>query len=375
MKKLIKLQSLCFIIIIILFSCEPGEVPTLTTSALTNITGTTATGGGTITKGDLVMIVERGICWSKDNTPTIEDYRTIELGGSVTFISNMSYLDPATTYYVRAYVTNKAGTGYGNELSFITLGQEPTVSTEPATNITATSAKLNGKVNANYISTTVTFEYGTTTNYGQTVTATPNPVTGNSTVTISSTITGLTQNVPYHYRIIAVNSLGTVYGLDQVFIANLGIGSTYGGGIVFYIDNTGQHGLIVAPSDQSSGIQWYNGTYVTTGATGQGSGTGQTNTNAIVAIQGAGAYAARICNDLELNGYNDWFLPSLDEFTPMYLNLYKNGIGGFTYNWTYWTSSEVSNTKSFNFQFGYAGGVAITEEKNKVYRVRAIRAF
>jgi hypothetical protein len=119
MEFLIRLQGLCLVILLIAFnSCEKEKVPRLTTSEVINISGTTATSGGTITDGDLVMIVERGICWSKDKTPTIEDDRTIELGGSATFESNMLNLDAANTYFVRAYAINQVGTGYGDELSF-----------------------------------------------------------------------------------------------------------------------------------------------------------------------------------------------------------------------------------------------------------------
>ena len=64
----------------------------------------------------------------------------------------------------------------------------------------------------------------------------------------------------------------------------LAIGDTYQGGIIFYLDGNGG-GLIAAEADQSSGIQWYNGSYVTTGATGTAIGTGSANTDAIILAQ------------------------------------------------------------------------------------------
>ena len=218
MKNLIRLQSLGLIILVIfLHSCKKREVPTLTTSEVTNITGTSATSGGTITDEGSGTIVERGICWSKKTSPTIADDRTIEDGGAGTYISNMSDLDAATTYYVRAYATNEAGTGYGMAMSFTTLGDAPTATTQSATNVTTTSATLNGVVNANYLSTTVTFEYGTTTTYGSSIAATPSPVTGNSITNVSADISGLTPGTIYHYRVRSVNSIGTTNGNDLIF--------------------------------------------------------------------------------------------------------------------------------------------------------------
>ena len=218
MKNIVKLICLVFIAASGIFhSCKKEEIPTVSTTTVTNITGTTATSGGTITNGDLVKIVERGICWSKDNNPAIDDDRTIELGGTASFTSNMSDLNTATTYYVRAYATNEAGTGYGKAISFTTLGQAPTAATQASTNVTANSATLNGVVNANYVSTTVTFEYGPTTSYGQTTTATESPLTGNSNTNVTVELTGLAEGTTYHFRVKAVNYIGAANGNDMSF--------------------------------------------------------------------------------------------------------------------------------------------------------------
>lgn len=93
----------------------------------------------------------------------------------------------------------------------------PTVTTNAAGGLTATGATLNGTVNANNASTTVTFQYGLTTAYGSTVTADQSPVSGNSNTAVSKTITGLTPNTTYHYRVIGVNSGGTTNGGDVTF--------------------------------------------------------------------------------------------------------------------------------------------------------------
>jgi hypothetical protein len=113
------------------------------------------------------------------------------------------------------------------------------------------------------------------------------------------------------------------------------IGQTYGGGRIFYIDGTGQHGLISATTDQSIGAEWgCQGNHISTSMT---IGAGQANTTAIVTACYENGIAARICSDLVLNGYNDWFLPSKDELNQMYQE--NNVISGFSGE-MYWSSSE-----------------------------------
>jgi len=156
------------------------------------------------------------------------------------------------------------------------------------------------------------------------------------------------------------------------------IGDSYGGGIVAYILQSGdpgydaniQHGLIAAATDQSTGIQWFNGSYVVTGATATAIGTGQANTTAIVEKQGAGSYAAKLCHDLTVGGHNDWFLPSIDELDKLYTN--KVAIGGFANDY-YWSSSEDVADNAWLQDF-YNGGQDYYY-KFAPYLVRAVRAF
>ena len=202
------------ITLFVFHSCkkEKGEVPTLTTSDITNITGTSATCGGTITNEGSGTVVERGVCWSKGITPTTVDSRTIEGGGAGSFLSNMTNLDVTTTYYVRAYAMNEAGVGYGMVMSFTTLGQVSTAATQTATGVTSTTAILNGVINPNNLSTIVTFEYGTTTDYGQTIPATQSPITGNSSTNVTAELSGLLPGTNYFFRIKTINTLGTTFG-------------------------------------------------------------------------------------------------------------------------------------------------------------------
>ena len=93
----------------------------------------------------------------------------------------------------------------------------PIVSTDLATNITTSSALLNGVVNPNNLSTTVTFEYFDTTGYGNTVPATESPLSGWDDVSVSATITDLSPNATYHYLVVAVNDSGTTTGANRSF--------------------------------------------------------------------------------------------------------------------------------------------------------------
>ena len=135
------------------------------------------------------------------------------------------------------------------------------------------------------------------------------------------------------------------------------------------------HGIIVAPADQSTGAEW--GCYETAiNGTQSGIGYGAANTNAIVNGCAEVGIAARICDDLVLNGYSDWYLPSIDELIQLDLDLNSYGIGAFPDGPPYyWSSTEggAFNTNVFYFGYGQNG----TDDYNKylTYYVRAVRAF
>ena len=99
----------------------PTATPTVTTTAVSNITGTSATIGGNITDNGGSVVTASGVCWSTSQNPTISGNHTID--GSIlgSFTSNLTGLTTGTTYYVRAYATNAVGTAYGNQISFIPL--------------------------------------------------------------------------------------------------------------------------------------------------------------------------------------------------------------------------------------------------------------
>jgi Protein of unknown function (DUF1566) len=148
------------------------------------------------------------------------------------------------------------------------------------------------------------------------------------------------------------------------------IGESYDGGIVFYVYDNGQHGLIAATADQFLGLQWYNGSSTVTNAVRDQVNAGLLNTERIINNQGAGSFAAQVCANYQGGGYGDWYLPSKFELNLLYLQ--KTVVGGFT-NTIYWSSTESNSTEAW-YQF-FSTGFQFTNTKNNAYYVRAIRAF
>lgn len=132
---------------------------------------------------------------------------TNPLGGMINLSTGQhSYDDKWDSHYVRAV---------RGPIAWVL--PPPTVTTETASSVSSTSATLNGTVNAKGGSTTVTFEYGLTTGYGSTATATQSPLTGGAPLSVSTGLTGLSGATTYHFRVKATNSAGTTYGDDQTF--------------------------------------------------------------------------------------------------------------------------------------------------------------
>ncbi|MCH2231181.1 MAG: DUF1566 domain-containing protein, partial [Crocinitomicaceae bacterium] len=158
----------------------------------------------------------------------------------------------------------------------------------------------------------------------------------------------------------------------------LSIGDTYQGGIIFYLDASGCHGLISAPVDQSAAaIEWFNGSYTQTNAVRDGIGAGEFNTERIIANQGPGNYAAQICANYQGGSYGDWYLPSKYELNLMYQNIGQGNalglgnIGGFAFS--YWSSNDVNIYDAWVQNFGNGGQFNLNKSYN--YYVRAVRAF
>jgi hypothetical protein len=96
--------------------------PSLTTLLVSSITNTTAVSGGSITAENGGAVISRGVCWATNPDPTITDNKSVDGSGTGNFSSLITGLKSGTIYYLRAYATNSIGTGYGNQVSFATLG-------------------------------------------------------------------------------------------------------------------------------------------------------------------------------------------------------------------------------------------------------------
>lgn len=188
------------------------------TTAVSGLTQTTAVSGGTITFDGGTSVVSRGVCWGTASNPTISGSKTTNGTGTGSFVSNITGLSASTTYYLRAYATNSAGTAYGNEISFTTLSNisTPLLSTNTATAITQTTAISGGTVTSDGGSAVT--ERGICWNIAPNPTILNNKTAGGQGLgSFTGNLTGLLAGTTYFVRAYATNSAGTSYGNEITF--------------------------------------------------------------------------------------------------------------------------------------------------------------
>jgi uncharacterized protein (TIGR02145 family) len=224
-KKSQKERSLFVLVLlsILFIKCTPETVdpvsPKLTTSNVSSITANSATSGGSISDEGGASVTSRGVCWNTSSGPTTSNNKTSDGSGPGSFTSSLTGLNSGITYYVKAFATNSAGTGYGNEVSFTTLAIAPTLTTSVITAVTTTTASSGGNISGD--------GGGAITARGICWGTSQNPTIANSKTTdgtgtgsFTSSITGLAPATVYYVRAYATNSAGTAYGNQLTFTTN-----------------------------------------------------------------------------------------------------------------------------------------------------------
>lgn len=290
--------------------------PKVITDEVTSITSNSAVCGGRVVYSGGYEVTSRGLCWSTDNLPSLENGSNQGFGAGIGSFSGMiTGLSPNTTYYVRAYAVNQEGVSYGEQRQFSTLNGLPTVTTTPASiNDGVVVSGGNVSSDGGYTVTARGICYGTLPypDLSSTYSHTEN---GSGTGYFSSTINESMSGTVY-IRAYATNVNGTAYG-EQIIVEYdyLTLPTfTFNG-----------HTYKVAPDPHTSALDY-------------------------ISWAAADAY----CENLTLYGYSDWRMPTVEELETMYQN--RSSIGGFVNDgyanngtmlyYSYYHSSTVCNTSS-----------------------------
>jgi len=336
------------------------------------------------------------------------------LTGTTTPVISMAQASGTTN----GYLSSTDWTTFNNKSSF--TGTWSDITGKPAFATVATTGSYDDLINKPTLSGSITSVSGVAPVYVLTGTTTPviflsqasaiqsgylssaDWLTFNNKSTFDGTWSALTGKPVIdgsETKVIAGNNItvtGTGTEADKYTISSkpFKIGDSYGGGIIFYVDPSGQHGLIAAANDieyfdgegYRSTFTWENG-YLSnfTGATGDGLNSGAMNTTLIVIPQigneASGIFAAKLCIDYTVAEgeivYGGWYLPSKYELDLLYLQ--REVVGGF-YEDVYWSSTEGEmdyTNWSYRawYQDFYGGGVQDMSNTGDYYGVRAIRAF
>jgi hypothetical protein len=376
-----------------------ATIPTITTSAITNLADVSCTSGGTIIQDGGYAISQKGVCWSTTINPTISNSKTNDGSGTSSFVSNVSGLNAATTYYLRAYATNSLGTGYGSQISFTTAVTQSIPTVVTSSTITA------GNYFANTTSNVTSDGNATVTARGVCWSTSATPTLSNSfssdgtgTGSYSSALINLIGSTKYYYRAYATNAKGTAYGsiysfttsaaglasLNTISISNITSSQAYSGGTI----NNNGGSLITA-----KGVCWSTSANPTISNSKTSDGSGSTsfasvlsslssNTNYYVrayATNGVGtAYGNQVSFTTKAN------IPTLSSYTVsvkgsnyFYAGGYNIIDGGATITakgicWSTSSGPTISNSKTIdgtgsNSFTSYATGLS----PNTTYYYRA----
>ena len=297
---------------------------------------------------------------------------------------NIGSLTPNTTYYYRGFASNSLGLEYSNIASFATLS---------GTNqIIPPSLFISGDIDANHISITISasfvnpgsnpimtkgFCYGLTSD----LSSCSYTNEGSNATDFTSLIGNLLSDTTYFLRAYAATATDTFYTnistVNTTISTQLYIGQLYQGGVIFYVDGTGQHGLIASTSDLGRYPWGCQGN--TIDSTQSDLGFGLHNSNRISAnCYSSNTIASTACLNAVINRYGDWYLPSFDELQLLKTNLYSNGYTQYfdTDEGSYWSSTEISATQAMQLEFYFGGWyVGTPPSKTNQRKVHPIRSF
>ncbi len=203
---------------IVIISPSDNETLQVTTASASSISQTAATSGGNVPSDGGSAVTARGVCWGTSQSPTVANSKTTDGSGTGSFTSSITGLTANTTYYVRAYATNSAGTIYGNQVSFTTPQSlsVPTVRTSAVSLITQTTAASGGNVISDGGASVTARGLCWSTSQNPTVSDSKSS-DGAGTGTFTGSVTGLSPGVTYYVRSYATNSVGTGYGNQVSF--------------------------------------------------------------------------------------------------------------------------------------------------------------
>jgi len=390
------------------------NVPTLTTSSLTNISSSGVTTGGVISSDGGSPITASGVVWDTAPKPTIA-LNTKTNDGPVTgaFNSIITGLQVSTKYFVRAYATNNAGTSYGEELSFTTSAVPPTLTTSVVSQISSNSAILNSAITSDGGATVTRRGVVWATTSNPTIALSSKTSNGGGVGSFESVIKGINPSTKYYVRAYATNSAGTSYGNERSFTSTptFSFSTVVGANGRIWMDrNLGAAKVATSDTDEDSYgdyYQWGRGAdghqYITSTNTNVLSTTDVPANSSFITL--AGDWRSPPNDNLwqGVNGINNpcppgYRLPTEQEWREEMaswssqdfrgafaskLKLPRAGYrlsSGFFFNGgssgNYWSSTASSITNfSLAFRLSFAGGIArvLTEERSAGSCVRCIK--
>ena len=408
--------------------------PTVSVLPVSDISETSVTFNGRIDNNDAVKCSERGFVYSTTHLPTVANTKVQSYTpqSSAEYSAEVRDLSLGSVYYIRAYaVANRSDTVYSDELTFRYDNQLPIVSTQPVTDIGATTAVLHGSIESKGIPayTERGFVYSTVFKNPTIESDDKVVVNGTGVGEFSANLSGLDKDVTYYVRAYATNSEGTAYGEAVSFeavrqlpvVTTLPVtdidettavlhGSVEVEGIPAYTERgfvystsftnptieagdkvvasgNGIGEFEVALTELVTGVKYYVRAYAINSdgiAYGESVSFYPSNPDYVI-LQDAGLMVQRydlgdvdwnsaklLCENSTVGGYNDWRLPTNDELGVLYNN--REYIGNFDLDADYWSSTATRGSIEYScidFGTGEVSSIYFTYRSN----VRAVRSL